>query len=58
MQEFTIKLNTDDINYLSKVLGKEPFSEVAPIINRIDTQIARQVEDGERHTQNKEGASA
>lgn len=41
-QIYNLRVTNDEINVIGKSLGKLPFDEVAPIIQKLRTQIAEQ----------------
>ena len=41
-QDYTISLPGTDLDYIGKVLGKQPFNEVAPIMVKLQKQIDAQ----------------
>ena len=44
MKEFTFKFTEEEINYVINVLAQQPFGQVKPLIEKIQTQAAPQVE--------------
>jgi hypothetical protein len=42
-RSFTITLTDAQVNYIGKVLGKQPFEDVAPVINVMQQQINAQM---------------
>jgi hypothetical protein len=40
--QYTITLQPQDLDILSAALGKLPYEVVAPLINKLSTQIAEQ----------------
>lgn len=42
-REFTIKVNQKELETIAKALGKQPFDEAAPVIQKLQQQIAPQV---------------
>ncbi len=41
-QEFNLKITSDDVNTIGKALGKLPFDDVAPLIQKLRQQIVEQ----------------
>lgn len=41
-QSFTFNLTVEDIQIIGKALDERPFKEVAPIIQKLNTQIQNQ----------------
>lgn len=41
-QEVSLKVTNDDVNTIGKALSKLPFDEVAPLIQKLRTQIVEQ----------------
>lgn len=40
---FTLTLSETQLNYVGKLLGRQPYEEVAPLIQRIQEQVNSQV---------------
>lgn len=41
-QTFTFTLTTEDLQIIGKALDERPFKEVAPVIQKLNTQIQNQ----------------
>lgn len=41
-REFTLRVNQKEIDILGRSLGKQPFDEVAPLIQKLQHQIQTQ----------------
>jgi hypothetical protein len=41
-QEFTFKINGEEINLIGKALDSQPFGQVAPLIKKLQEQFAAQ----------------
>jgi hypothetical protein len=45
MNEYTLKLTEQEINYVLNVLVKQPYIEVAEIVEHITKQAAEQIQN-------------
>ena len=41
-KEYTVQLTLKELDYVFGLIVKQPFAEVAPIVNKIQQQVARQ----------------
>ena len=48
MNTFELTLTEDELNYIFKVIGSQPYIEVFKLINTIQNQIAKQQNDNEQ----------
>lgn len=48
MQELTLSLKLEEVNQILSALGQMPYSEVFPLIQKIQAQATPQVQDTEK----------
>lgn len=47
MKTYTLTVNEQELGYISRILGAQPFTEVAGLISKLQTQIATPKPDPE-----------
>jgi hypothetical protein len=53
MEEYTLKLNVQDLQVIERALGAQPFNMVSPIIAKIDQQLKKQAPSASAPTSQK-----
>ena len=48
MRTFALTFTEQELGYLSRVLGSQPYAEVANLIAKINTQVAGTIEEDKK----------